>query len=72
MNYFRCLKIWENLQPNCNVLIYYILGHLKTINFLFGTNGKLMVLGVPILKHCTVIKQFSLIVKCLYIIYWDS
>ena len=24
-----------------------ILGHLKTINFPFGTNGKLMVLGVP-------------------------
>ena len=26
-------------------------GHLKSINFPFGTNGKLMVLGVPILKH---------------------
>ena len=29
----------------------YILGHLKTINFPFGTNGKLTVLGVPNLKH---------------------
>ena len=28
-----------------------ILGHLKTINFPFETNGKLMILGVPILKH---------------------
>ena len=28
-----------------------ILGHLQTINFPFGTNGKLKVLGVPILKH---------------------
>ena len=28
-----------------------ILGHLKNINFLFETNGKLMALGVPILKH---------------------
>ena len=28
----------------------FILGHLKTINFPFGTNGKLMVLGVPIFK----------------------
>ena len=28
-----------------------ILGHLKTINFPFGTNGKLMVLDVPVLKH---------------------
>ena len=27
------------------------LGHLKTINFPFGTNEKLMILGVPILKH---------------------
>ena len=31
-----------------NVLNYY--GHLKNINFPFGTNGKLMVLGVPMLK----------------------
>ena len=27
------------------------IGTPKTINFPFGTNGKLMVLGVPILKH---------------------
>ena len=27
------------------------MGHLKTINFLFRTNGKLIVLSVPILKH---------------------
>ena len=27
------------------------MGHLKIINFPFETNGKLMVLGVPILKH---------------------
>ena len=30
------------------------LGHLKIINFTFGTNGKLMVLDVPVLKHITV------------------
>ena len=30
------------------------IGHLKSINFPFGTNGKLMVLGVPILKHLRV------------------
>ena len=30
-----------------------ILGYLKIINFTFGTNEKLMVLGVPILKHFT-------------------
>ena len=27
------------------------IGTSKTVNFPFGTNGKLMVLGVPILKH---------------------
>ena len=37
------------------MIILQILGHLKTINFPFGTNGKLMVLGVPILKHFRVI-----------------
>ena len=36
------------LQSNSNVLN---IGTPKHINFLFGTNGKLMVLGVPILKH---------------------
>ena len=30
------------------------MGHLKTINFPFGTNGKLLILGVPMLKHITV------------------
>ena len=32
-------------------MVAQILEHLKAINFLFGTNGKLMVLGVPIFKH---------------------
>ena len=27
------------------------MGHVKTMNFPFETNGKLMILGVPILKH---------------------
>ena len=31
------------------------IGTPKIINFPFGTNGKLMVLGVPILKHFRVI-----------------
>ena len=33
------------------------IGHLKTINFQFGTNGKLIVLGVPILKQIRVSDQ---------------
>ena len=35
------------------------MGRLKTINFQFETNGKLMVLGVPILKHFRVVVSTS-------------
>ena len=41
----KCLSIWTP----------------KTINFLFGTNGKLMVLGVPVFEHISVkcnVRQF--------------
>ena len=34
---------------------YIVLGHLKTFYFPFGTNGKLTVLGVPLLKHIRVL-----------------
>ena len=37
------------------------MGHLKTINFPFGTNGKFIILGVPILKHIRVIWMLLLI-----------
>ena len=30
------------------------------INFPFGTNGKLIILGVPILKHITVLTFFMI------------
>ena len=33
------------------------MGHLKTINFPFATNEKLMDLGVPILKHFRVVSS---------------
>ena len=33
-----------------------ILGHLKTITFPYETNGKIMILGVPILKHFRVFR----------------
>ena len=38
------------------IMPYYaqILGHLKTINFTFGTNGNLRALGVPIFKRMSV------------------
>ena len=41
----------------------WILGHLKNINFSFETNGKLIVLGVPILKHFRVVLLKVEIVK---------
>ena len=43
--------------------------HLKIIGFIFGINGKLMVLGVPILNHITVspkglgLKELILLLK---------
>ena len=48
---FRCPKImaYYNLFMMC-----FKLGHLQSINYPFGTNGKLMVLGVPILNHLRV------------------
>ena len=36
------------------LLCSQILGHLKIISFTLATNGKLIVLGVPILKHIMV------------------
>ena len=58
---FGCPKIWAHYSlivmcsnigaPKNHYLFFQILGHLKIINFPFGTNGKLMVLGVPIFKH---------------------
>ena len=35
------------------------IGTLKTVNFPFGTNGKLMVLGVPTLKHFRVYAEVN-------------
>ena len=43
---FRCPKIWAHYSL---ITMCSIIGTPKTINFPFGTNGKLMVLGVPIL-----------------------
>ena len=41
-----------------DVLMFLKTGTPKTINFPFGTNGKLMVLGVPILKHIRVYTDY--------------
>ena len=52
------LKIIKSICSKWKINYFYvsqnrlkILGHLNTINFPFGTNGKLMVLSVPILRH---------------------
>ena len=41
-------------QSTASLQCAWILGPLKNINFPFQTNGKLMILGVPILKHLRV------------------
>ena len=43
--------IYMAQTDNTNKLMCLNAGRPKTINFPLGTNGKLMFLGVPILKH---------------------
>ena len=45
---FGCPKILAHYSL---MIMCLNIGTSKTINFPFGTHGKLMVLGVPILKH---------------------
>ena len=41
-----------NTQAHYNEAVLYLnFGTLKMMNFPFGTNGKFIILGVPILKH---------------------
>ena len=49
---FRCPEIWAH---NSLIIICSNIETPKNINFPFGTNGKLMALGVPILQHFRVI-----------------
>ena len=55
---FRC----ANIQAHYNYAVICLnFGTPKTINFPFGTSGKLIILGVPILKHITVLNNDSAI-----------
>ena len=45
---FRCPKIWANYSL---IIMYLNIGTLNNHHFPFGTNGKVVVLSVPILKH---------------------
>ena len=51
MYYFRCPKIWVHYSL---IIMYLNIGIPNNHHFPFGTNGKVVVLGVPILKHFTV------------------
>ena len=45
-----------NIQAHYNEAVIYLnFGTPKIMNFPFGTNGKFIILGVPILKHNRVI-----------------
>ena len=55
---FRCPKIWSNYS------LIIMCSNIRTPNnhhFPFGTNGKVVVLGVPILKHFRVYPFFPVI-----------
>ena len=67
--YSYTLKIYDNRTKSLGVLyhcynhcsytlIFLNIGTPKTINFLFGRNGKL-ILGVPILMHIKVLQFFD-------------
>ena len=53
---FRCPKIWANYSP---IIMCSNTGTPNIHHFLFGTNGKVVVLGVPILKHFRVYQAES-------------
>ena len=47
---FRC----PNIQAHYNEAVIYLNFGTPKNNFPFGTNGKFIILGVPILKHIRV------------------
>ena len=55
--YFQVFQNLDSLQPNYNVLKHWT---PNNHHFLFGTKGKVVVLGVPILKHFRVYSMRSI------------
>ena len=49
---FRCPKIWAH---NSLIIMYLNIGTPDYHHSPFGTNGKVVVFGVPILKHFRVL-----------------
>ena len=52
--YFRCPEIWAHYSL---IIICLNIGTPNNHHFPFGTNGKVVVLGVPILKHFRVLTR---------------
>ena len=57
INYFRCPKFWAQYSL---IIMCLNIGTLRNYHFPFGTNGKVVVLDVPILKHLRVFSQLRL------------
>ena len=63
--FFRCPKIWAHYSL---IIICLNIGTPNDHHFPFGTNGKVVVLGVPILKHFRVAMfYFANILKSVWI-----
>ena len=52
LSIFRCLKIWAHYSL---IILCLNIGTPKNHHFLFGTNGTVVMLGVPTFKHFRVI-----------------
>ena len=65
---FRCPKLWAHYSL---IIMCSNIGTPKAINFPFGTNGKLMVLCVSILKHSRVLHKTFLIIGLYFSITMD-
>ena len=60
-------------QSTASLQCARILAPLKNINFPFETNGKVMILGVPILKHLRVnIDRHPVATYRSVLKYWDT
>ena len=51
INHLRCPKIWANYSL---IIMCSYIGTPNNHHFPFGTNGEVVVLGVPIFKHLRV------------------
>ena len=57
---FRCPKVWANYSLN---IMCSNIGTPNSHHFPFGTNGKEVLLGVPVLKHFRVTSVLSAVIS---------